>query len=110
MLSSVMTHLPGCGGARLANRRRSPGLLDPKCAPTGRRNCSLHALARVGWDEQVAAVALLAILRSRLIAHGRLRKLGSAHAGYARRQEHRASGKNHGPTAYFTGLVAVFHF
>jgi hypothetical protein len=66
---------PSAAGPTLTQAGSSSGLLDPKRAPPRRRDLAGDRLASIRSDEQVAAVAPLAVLRRRLIFHRALSKL-----------------------------------
>src|SRR6202042_96342 len=76
-------------------RRRfcsSRGLLDPQSAPAGRRDVAVDHLAPVRGDEEVAAVALVVVLRRGLIMDRSLRNLGLRLAARQRKKGRGAGG------------------
>src|SRR3984885_4438677 len=82
------------------------GLLDPQSAPTGRRDVAVDHLAAVGGHEEVAAVALLSVLRSGLIMDRGLRDLGLRLPARKRQQGGGAGRGKKDSAAADTGCVA----
>src|SRR5271165_1790245 len=83
-------------GARPPPAEPSGGLLDPQHAPAGRRDLAVDHLAGIGDDEEIAAVALLAVFRLGLIFRGGLRhlRLSAARHQRQRRRSARRADKN----------------
>src|SRR5580692_2174489 len=91
-------------------RRRSGGLLHPQSAPAGWRDVAVDDLARFGGDELGAAVALVAVLRSRLILDRFLRHFGLRLAAHQRDGGRRAcSGEKDGAAADAGYLASLRH-
>src|SRR5271166_3570145 len=94
------------GTAEAAAPSSGGGLLDPQSAPARRRDVAVDHLARIGGDEEVAAVTLVALLRIGLILDRGLRHFRFSVAAHQREEGRRPGGGDEDGAAADAGIVA----